>query len=122
MSPLKRTERGWAAHFCGAPDCRYRRNTLLEYGRKRIVVSTIGVYVPADADAPIEIGHDRFYETMAFKARKNGKYWEANVNSEVFFESNWRIGKITRTSDNDADAMHEAVVAEISGKLKKGQV
>ena len=66
-----RTEQGWAGHFCASSRCRFRRNTLLECGSRRVVVSTVGNYwpppLPPDYEnVAEEIGCDRYYETMAF--------------------------------------------------------
>lgn len=64
MSEVKRTERGWCAHFIGGRSCLFRRNTLLECEDVQIVVSTVGCYRPFDRVEAI--GHERWYETMAF--------------------------------------------------------
>ena len=87
-----RTEQGWAGHFCASSRCRFRRNTLLECGSRRVVVSTVGNYwpppLPPDYEnVAEEIGCDRYYETMAFQAEKVGTYWEAQTTKPVEFES-----------------------------------
>lgn len=115
---LVRTERGYAGHFICSHYCRFRRNTLLEYGEIRVVVSTVGD-MHLKEDAPIkEIGCNRFYETMVFHAQWEEPYWEANVQREICFKSNWCIQTADRGSDKLADEMHEKVVREISQYLK----
>lgn len=116
-----RTERGWAGHFICADSCFFRRNTLLECGDDRIVVSTVGSY---RTKGKIEtIGADgRYYETMAFKAYKNGPYWEAHVSEQLNFDSEWAIcaessEELPDDVDNLADQMHEAVVSELSAAM-----
>lgn len=63
---------GNAAHFIGARDCQFHLAT--EVGR--VVVSTVGGYVPRDikpgiltqnAEGFTEIGWQRFYETFVFE-------------------------------------------------------
>ncbi len=72
MIAIKRTERGWAGHFICGDRCRFRRNTLLEFGDVRIIVSTVGaMYVDGKLDS---IGVDRYYETMAFHAEHDGQW------------------------------------------------
>ena len=124
---VRRTERGYAGHFCAAQHCLFRRNTLLELGDVRVVVSTVGnMWLPEHGKAkrtePEEIGLDRVYETMAFHAVYEKPYWEADVSRAVEFDSQWAIARVTLSSDADADAMHEAVVAELSQRLKAGTV
>lgn len=121
---VKRTERGWAGHFICADRCRYRRNTLLELGDVAIVVSTVGaMWTDRSHDKPETIGCGSYYETMAFHADRDGAYVEANVHRQVSFESEWEID---RWEDDDidmqADAMHEAVVAEIADRMVSGKV
>lgn len=115
MPILKITERGWPGHFICADQCVYRRNTLIEYGNKRVIVSTVGNR--RDDKGVIQIvGLDRYYETMAFRAKKANGYWEIDVSKQVDV-TDWRIPTITDDVDTRADQMHENAILEISAKL-----
>ena len=120
MKKVKRTERGWAGHFCAAHRCRFRRNTLLECGKIKIVVSTVGcMESPFSESGFDQIGCDRNYETMAFHSNpKDIRYHDADVTKQISFESEWAIAEIDK--DEKADEMHEKVVKEISNKLSHG--
>ena len=127
MKKLKITERGYAGHFCASSLCRFKRNTLIEYGNKRIVVSTVGNYNPPkigleklDKSKKIhEIGINRTYETMAFEAQFIKPYWEADVTKEIPFKSNWALSELEHGTDLLADEMHDKVVKELSKKIVK---
>jgi hypothetical protein len=121
MNEVKRIERGWAGHFCCADSCKFRRNTLLEYNGKAVVVSTVGAMCNSKGELE-EIGLGRHYETMAFYA-DDSEYKDAKVSEEIYFDSPWSLkwhknGYI----DNEANAMHEKVVEELSEKLLKGEL
>lgn len=126
MKTLKKTERGWAGHFIASQSCGFRRNTLLEYGNKKWIVSTVGNYRPnlnlnktTDKDnIENQIGVNRFYETMAFEAQKKGSYFEIRTEKEIPFKSNWALDELEVETDLKADAMHEKVVAELSKKIQ----
>lgn len=114
MDEIKITERGWQGHFIC--QCRYHRNTLIEYQDKKIVVSTVGNYVYQDK---IEtIGLNRYYETMVFWAKFDDPYFDIDVNEGITFDSNWAIDKVDEKSDYYAEIMHNDVVKEISQKIK----
>lgn len=122
---VKVTERGWPGHFIAADDCKFRRNTLLEYKDKKWIVSTVGA-MPADKYSLDKnkygfttIGYRRYYETMAFEAEKNGIYWDANVLKDIDFKSNWALNKCDFNSDQKANDMHDKVVEELIEKIKK---
>lgn len=119
MMNVKRTERGWAGHFFGASNCLYHRNTMLEYGDKKVVVSTVGRWWLKDCDGNRKfetVGLDRYFETMAFEAYESEPgYWDADVTKRVRFRSNWCLDR--PDMENEADEMHEAVVAEITKDL-----
>lgn len=123
MKLVKRTERGWAGHFCCAHHCQFRRNTLLECGDVKIVVSTVGLMrdVLAKNERKFEsIGINRYFETMAFHADPaDTRYHDAEVTREIRFKSPWAIDKLD--ADDKANDMHEAVVAEITNKLAAGE-
>ena len=113
---VKRTERGWAGHFCCSARCLFRRNTLLEYKDKKIIVSTVG-QMKLDNGEIDTIGYNRYYETMVFEANYlDTKYYDIDVTSQIIsFNNNWCINKID--ADNEANEMHENVVNEISQML-----
>ncbi len=112
---VKRTERGWAGHFCCSNRCLFRRNTLLEYRDIKIVVSTVG-QMKLDSGEIDTIGCNRYYETMAFEVNyADTKYYDIDVDREVSFDNNWCISK--KYADNEANEMHENVVKEISQML-----
>jgi hypothetical protein len=125
IRPVKRTERGWAGHFCSAQACHFRRNTLLKCGEQVVVISTVGNMYLRGSDGPQEIGYNRWYETMAFMVDAESIYEDADVGRQVYFESSWSIeGKVfpkTPSIDLQANDMHEAVVAEITEKLRFGK-
>lgn len=112
-----RQERGWAGHFMFADECRFRRNTLLTYGNKKIVISTVGLLVLNGQIKPV--GSSRYFETMAFYAQKKDKrFYDADVTKEFkLFKSKWFISEID--AEDKANEMHEDIVEEISNKLLK---
>lgn len=123
---VQRTERGWGGHFICGHRCLFRRNTLIEYEAIKIVVSTVGMM--QDWSAPgfpneisfEQVGHNRYYETMAFHSDPDDtRYHDADVSRQVYFESPWSIDHLD--ADDEANAMHEAVVQEIAGRLLKGE-
>lgn len=119
VAGVSRTERGWAGHFICANRCRFRRNTLLAYNDIKIVVSTVGL-MEIDKGKFETIGYNRYFETMAFHANANDKrYNDIDVRKQVFFDSDWAISEID--ADDRANEMHEAVVAEITERLLKGE-
>ena len=117
---VKRTDRGWAGHFICASSCRYRRNTLLECGDVRVVVSTVGLYFDAKGELDSIGAGGRMYETMAFMAKFEDPYWEADVQKQVNFDSGWALSEAERETDVKAEEMHEATVTEISEKISAG--
>jgi hypothetical protein len=127
----KRTERGWPGHFCCSGDCLFRRNTLLELGDVRIIVSTVGqrYSLDNDGDKPETVGVDKYYETMAFHAIENvyqsETYWDIDVERQVngwdYSElTNWQISE--PFSDNKANEMHEKAVKEIGLLMKENKI
>lgn len=120
---VKRTERGWVGHFICGHDCLYRRNTLLQKNDRNIVISTVGA-MRRNGRLETIGAYGRYYETMAFEGKLEGEYWEADVGQQLSFESPWAIcadsaDELSDYVDNDADKMHEAVVAEMTALLEK---
>lgn len=127
MDSVKITERGWAGHFICSGQCRFRRNTLIEYGDKKWVVSTVGNQWHPQTRELMKIGADRWYETMAFEACNKLGYIDADVSKELDIESECGIYAATKEElyekyplmDNVANEMHENVVKEMVEKIVK---
>lgn len=119
MPRAKRTERGWPGHFIGARECIFRRNTLVTYEDKSIVVSTVGNMMFKGRIHPT--GASCYYETMAFHSDPNDdQYHDADVSRQVDFDSSWAIYE--KEKDNEANDMHDKVVREIMRKLERGEI
>lgn len=121
---IKKTERGWAGHFICAMDCRFRRNTLIQYGKKYIVVSTVGAMFRMDEKGIQQIGADRYYETMSFWSDESDSiYHDISVSNEIYLpDTKWAIDKQELEEnkdsiDNIANKMHDDYVAEIEKLL-----
>lgn len=68
-----------------------------------------------------EIGFRRYFETMAFHSypKTESDLWQdANVSRQISFESPWSIDQPWK--EQEANDMHEAVVAEIAAGLFGG--
>lgn len=117
---IKRTERGWAGHYWNSDKCNFRRNTLLEYNDKKIVVSTIGNYNRPDTIEMQEVDIATHYETKAFIA-DNSVYNDSDTSQELYFDNKCRINinnyDDSVTLDILANNMHEDVVNEMIDRL-----
>jgi hypothetical protein len=124
---VKITERGWAGHFCCSDQCRFRRNTLIEYGGKKWIVSTVGNHRHPQTKELMTIGADRWYETMAFEACDKLGYIDADISKPLVIESECGLYAATEEelykkyplADNAANEMHENVVKEMIEKITK---
>lgn len=92
------------------PYCSWHRNTLIEHSDGRgIVISSVGACSP-NADGKHEmIGAGRYYETMVFRAKKEGSYVEADVSRQLFIKDmNWYVNDAPATGvDLKAEEIHE---------------
>ncbi|HUX79061.1 MAG TPA: hypothetical protein VMW10_04855 [Alphaproteobacteria bacterium] len=122
MNKIKRIERGWAGHFCCAAKCLFRRNTLIEYGDKGVVISTVGAlyfdYPETTGEREFtEVCNGAYYETQVFWAGDN-EYKDADVSRSISFEAPWKIKDLN--DEVGANNMHETAVNEIIHRLIGG--
>lgn len=114
---VKVTERGWNSHYGQISGIHYQfhRNTLLEYGNKKWVVSTVGV---DKDDMPL---HDNVrVETLVGVATLScNNTYEIDKNQPIKINST----KTTIKKDEDfsligANDMHDSIVMEMVEKIK----
>jgi len=121
MGKIKISYRGWPGHFICGHRCVFHLNTLIEFGDTKVVVSTVGLMrkISGDVHEYETIGCNRHFETMAFHATKDGEFWDADVERQICFDSNWAWESVE--DEWKANKGHFAVVEELSKKLKSGQ-
>ena len=130
---IKITYRGWQGHFIC--NCRWHLNTLVQLGRRKVVVSTVGQYEypkaikadmkkiaskygrlpsvpPTPEDQWEEIGLDRKYETMCFYAKKQDPYNDADVTRGLDFFGAYN-------NEDDAQVGHMKIVKQVCDYLLK---
>lgn len=122
MNTVKRTEKGWPGHFICADRCLFRRHTMLEYENLAISISTVGNYRNYKDDRKMEeVGAHRYFECMAFHCNPKTEevpWRDADVSKQINFESPWSIDAPWK--EQEANDMHEVVVAEITAGLLAG--
>lgn len=126
-------EYGWPGHYCCADRCRFKRNTLLiQYGgepriedwiSEAIIVSTVGEFWPSgQAEEMIEVGGERFYETMIFKASfsEELRHYVIDTDKEIKVDVSlpWAISE--RHKPVEANKMHNDIVMHLYGLLSQG--
>ena len=82
----------------------------------KVVVSTVGrLRKDMFSDTYEDLGYKRYFETMAFMAKEDDKYNDADVEREIQFDAKWSLP--SPDMELEADAMHEDVVMELSKRL-----
>jgi len=82
----------------------------------KVVVSTVGrLRKDMFSDTYEDLGYKRYFETMAFMAKEDDKYNDADVEREIQFDAKWCLP--SPDMELEADAMHEDVVMELSKRL-----
>jgi len=124
---VKITYRGWPGHFILGSRCVFHLNTLIEVGKVRVVVSTVGdlhynPLTPKGAEMLGSCVSPHFYETMAFHAKFDDGYWDMDVKKGVGLNGKTTVTKITRECDAEAQDMHEAAIQEIIVRIRKGEI
>ena len=118
-SKVRRVECGWGGHFVLADMCLFRRNTHLEKDGVWVVVSTVGNMYTPNSNKASEISVGRFYETMVFLSEEDdNEYHDADVSKHIPTKGARFISNPGR--DNEANEMHEAIVAEITERMESG--
>jgi hypothetical protein len=86
---------GHAGHFIGGNHCQFRLNTFVG----KYIVSTVGELKWQSREKFQEIGMNRIYETMVFRAKKSRRIccpYEINVSKEVDFRGYKTAGEATK--------------------------
>jgi len=113
--------RGWPGHFILSSLCVFRLHTLITCGERRVVVSTVGGMRTRDGNGFETVGSGRYYETMAFNATLQdtpvGPVWDLDHCDQLDIDYP-RVFWPNILDELNAQAAHEAVVAEFVAKME----
>lgn len=104
------TERGWAGHYICARHCLFRRNTLISFNGKSIVVSTVGNHLDSLSNQIIPFSDGDHYETMCFESDYSCPYLDADV-SQYIEIPNTLLRFLGSDKDTEANQQHENIVS-----------
>lgn len=124
MEDIKITERGWCGYLKGYADCLFRRNTLIEYRDKKVVVATLGNYIDWLNEEVSPVKDSMWYVTIAGYATKNEGYWDMDPQRRIKINGRHYItgtfDELLATYeciDETANDMHEAIVVEMMDRI-----
>jgi hypothetical protein len=118
LRTIKITERGWIGHFCCAADCLFRRNTLVDGGSVKVVVSTVGLLYRDGKYHTLDINKS-YYETMAFLAN-DSQFNDADVSRQIELRGRSNISDVK--DEIGANRMHDEAVREIKKRIKNEEI
>ena len=111
---VTRREVGTPGHHCLSDRCMFRRHTQLSIPDGDVVsVSTVGLLKMDCQKEFFEVGPNRYFETIVFL-----KYSPIH---HIAFTSPSSISEIPADM-SEADALHEAVVEEITAYMMSGKL
>ena len=102
-------EQGWAGHYCLAEKCLFRRNTVVSYGNKHLIVSTVGNCI-LDNKLHFIRSEEVVYETLVFNAVLNNGYWEPDSGELKSYLLKLSDYGGNNTGDILANNMHEKMI------------
>lgn len=124
MEDIKRTERGWCGYIQGYQYCLFRRNTLIEYNNKKIVIATLGNFIDPFRWKVMPLKDDIWYESIAGYAIDSNGYWDINPQDIIPIRCKHTIsGTLDHivekigTPDIYANKIHEDVVNEMIDRI-----
>ena len=115
------TERGWPGHFILGHRCLWRRNTLLELGERRLVVSSVGRCLDKSDDQETFMaigGNGRMMETMTFVARYDDPYWEADIHRPLHNGRTWFSKDASRNATLEYEMIHLITVKHWQSEIE----
>ena len=111
-------ERGWPGHHRLSRFCLFNRNTLIECGERRVIVSSVGEHLVGFNNPPKELPDGGFFETKAFEADWHGTSWECDTERPIQLpnDRDWRVHDWQQHAE--VNQMHEDAVRLIILKLE----